>query len=148
MPSWSAFLEQAPEIASVGLELLEAHQGEALLATVRGDAPPRIHPVTVGVVEGALSVFVLASGKRRDLREDGRYALHALIDPDVPREFEVRGRARVVDDAARRDNVASGWKFTPNDSYDLFELLVETAVLGVRDSADEWPPRYRTWRAT
>jgi hypothetical protein len=148
MVSWSVFAREAPDVAKAGLELLGAVRGEALLGTVRGSDPPRIHPVTIDVVEGRLHTFVLSSGKRRDLLEDGRYALHALMDPVRPREFEIRGRASLVKDEGTRLAVARNWKFQPDDTYDLFELAVETAVLGVRDSADEWPPRYQTWRAT
>lgn len=145
MASWAEFRKGAPALADAGLELLDARGGEAMLATVRGDSPPRIHPVTVGLVGGHLYVFILASGKRRDLADDGRYALHALLDPVVPREFEVRGRAATVT-GPTRDRVAAGWAFRPDDSYALFELSIDTAVLGVRESADEWPPRYTTWR--
>lgn len=69
------------------------------------------------------------------------------MDPAAPHEFLVRGRARLVDDDAIRSAVASGWFFTVDDSYPLFELLVERAVLGERATADDWPPRYTSWVA-
>ena len=148
MVPWSHFAAAAPELARAGQALLERVDGHALLVTVRGDELPRIHPVTVAVVDGGLFVFVIdASPKRRDLDEDGRYALHTLLDPDVPREFSTRGRARRVVDPARRAAVASGWAFTVDDDYGLYELRVSSALLGLRDSPDEWPPRYSSWRA-
>jgi hypothetical protein len=47
-----------------------------------------------------------------------------------------------------RSTVASGWSFEADEGYELFEFDVESAVLGERATADDWPPRYTTWRAT
>ena len=68
-------------------------------------------------------------------------------DPAVPHEFQVRGRAVEVADPALRAAAASGWFFEVDDTYRLFELGVEHALLGERASADDWPPVYRSWRA-
>jgi hypothetical protein len=145
---WRNLEAGASRIAAAGAALLDRSNGAALLATVRGaDTAPRLHPVTVGVVEGGLYVFVLDSAKRRDLEEDGRYALHAHQDPAAPAEFSVRGRAQLVPAGSVRDRVATGWFFEVDDSYWLFELRIETAILGER-AADEWPPRYTRWSAT
>lgn len=74
--SWTDFASAAPGIAAAGARHLDRSNGAALLATVRGaDSAPRIHPVTVGIVDGGLFVFLLDSAKRQDLVEDGRYAL-------------------------------------------------------------------------
>ena len=151
MGSWSEFEAAAPELAGAGWAILRrsgsaSNDGDGLLATVRGDLAPRIHPVSVALVDGHLYVFVLQSAKLRDLEQDGRYALHAILDPEAPDEFMIRGRARRVDGPAR-DAAIAVWSFTPDDSYILFELLVESAVVG-RRGADEWPPRYQTWSAS
>lgn len=145
LATWADLEASAPGIATAGRDLLSVG-GEAgpLLATIRGDAPPRIHPVSVGIVDGGLYVFLLDSAKRRDLAEDGRFALHGHQDPAAPTEFSVRGRARLVPAGATRDRVAAGWKFEVDDSYWLFELLLSSAILGER-AADEWPPRYTRW---
>jgi hypothetical protein len=143
--SWSDFEAAAPEIARAGAGHLDRAEGAALLATVRGGtSAPRIHPVTVGIVDGGLYVFLLDSAKRTDLAEDGRYALHAHQDQAAPDEFSVRGQARLVPPGAIRDRVATGWFFEVDDTYWLFELRIQTAILGVR-GADEWPPRYKRW---
>jgi len=144
---WTDFATDAPDLAATGASLLDRSEGAALLATVRADAAPRIHPVTVGLVAGGLYVFLLDSAKRRDLVEDGRYALHAHQDMTAPDEFSVRGRARLVPAGELRDRVATGWFFEVDETYWLFELRIETAILGER-TADEWPPRYRRWSAT
>ena len=143
--AWSDLVAAAPSIASAGQRVLyRTGEGAGLLATVRAEAPPRIHPVNVGVVDDGLYVFLLDSAKRRDLAEDGRYALHGHQDPADPTEFSVRGRARKVEAGPVRDRVASGWFFDVDDSYWLFELRIESVILGER-AADEWPPRYARW---
>ncbi len=99
----------------------------------------------MAIVDGRLYVFVIArSPKRGDLEADGRFALHTHQDPAAPSELALRGRARLVDEQAERARVADGWAFTIDDGYTLFELGIESALLGVR-AADEWPPRYTAW---
>ena len=145
--SWADLAASAPAIAEAGRRVLYRRgDGEGLLATVRGDVPPRIHPVNVGVVEGGLYVFLLDSAKRRDLAEDGRYALHGHQDPAEPTEFSVRGRATLIEPGELRDRIGVGWFFGVDGSYWLFELRIESAILGER-GADEWPPRYTRWSA-
>jgi hypothetical protein len=145
--TWAEFEKAAPELAAAGRRLLYRNgDGEALLVTVRGADTPRAHPVNVGVVDGHLYTFVQAkSAKRRDLDEDGRYALHTHLDPVAPHEFLVRGHARAVDDDANRSAIAADWFFNVDDSYPLYELLVEQVVLGERATADDWPPVYSRW---
>ena len=88
------------------------------------------------------------SAKAKDLAADGRYALHAHQDPSAPHEFLVRGRAQLIDDETLRREIAKDWFFTVSDAYPLYELLIEHVVLGERESADAWPPRYRSWRSS
>ena len=149
MTDWDGFERAAPDLARTGRRLLErTGSGEGLLATVRGEGLPRIHPVAVGVVDGRLVTFlIVGSAKVADLLADGRYALHAHQDPGEPHEFLVRGRATEVIDPARRAAAAAGWSFEVDDGYRLFELAVEHVVLGERPGPDAWPPTYRSWRA-
>jgi hypothetical protein len=146
MATWAEFVRAAPDLAARGRALLyrEGHGG-AILASVRADAPPRLHPISVGVVGEGLYAFILASAKRTDLEQDGRYALHAHVDPAAPNEFELRGHVRVVGEPVRA-TVAKGWFFEADEGYELFEFLIESALLGERPTADDWPPRYTTWR--
>jgi hypothetical protein len=136
-------------MAETGRALLyQRGDGEGFLATVAADGTPRIHPLNVGVVDGRLLVFVQdRSAKARDLEATPRYALHAHQDPARPHEFLVRGEARLVTDASIRASATKDWFFTVSDAYPLYELLIEHALLGERDSADQWPPRYRSWRS-
>jgi hypothetical protein len=137
-------------MAAKGRELLyQRGDGEGFLVTVAGDGLPRVHPINVGVVGDRLLAFVQdRSAKARDLESDGRYALHAHQDPMQPHEFLVRGRAQLVRDPILRAETAKAWFFTVSDAYPLYELSIEHAILGERGSPDEWPPRYRSWRAT
>jgi hypothetical protein len=148
MASWSDLEREAPEVAAGGRDALYwSGDGEGLLATVSGEGLPRIHPVNVGIVDGRLLVFVQAwSAKTKDLRTDGRFALHAVQDPAVPHEFTVRGRARQVTDQDLRAKAISVWAFTPKDDYPLFELDISHALFGSRPTADDWPPQYVSWR--
>ena len=149
MATWGEFAASAPEIAREGQRLLRRGViDEALLATVRGDEPPRIHPIYLRIVGGRLYAFILRSAKRTDLERDGRYALHAHQNPAAPDEFEVRGRALLVPTGETRDAVAGEWWFSVDDAYELFEFGIESALLGRRPTADDWPPRYWTWRST
>jgi len=149
MTTWNDFAAGAPAIAAAGRRLIErSGTGGGLLATVRGDGPPRIHPVSVGIVDGRLLTFVIVgSAKAGDLAADGRYALHAHQDPAVPHEFLVRGRATEVTDADLRAAAAGAWSFEADDGYILYELSIDHAVLGERATADDWPPIYTSWRA-
>ena len=145
---WAAFAAAAPDLAADGRILLRrGGRDGGLLATVRGDATPRIHPVSVGIVDGGLYVFVLPSAKLTDLEEDGRFALHAHQDPAAPNEFSIRGRAVAIHDDAVRAAAAAAWPFEVDETYRLFELRLEHVVIGRRPSADDWPPVYSTWAA-
>jgi len=149
-PGWADLAAADPDLAATARALLErSGTGEGLLATVRDPLPPRIHPVNVAVIDGRLHTVVLAgSAKAGDLLADGRYALHAHVDPAVPHELLVRGRATVVTDPGRRAAAVEAWAFdVPADAL-LLDLAVEHVMLGRRASADDWPPAYRSWRAS
>ena len=147
MVSWAEFEAAAPDLAIAGRLLFErGGHGSALLATVRSDDPPRIHPISIGVVDGGLFAFIFASAKLTDLERDGRYALHSHVQLEAPDELMVRGRARIVNDETTRGAVITVWSFTPDDTYALVEFTIESALLG-RRGPDEWPPRYSRWTA-
>jgi hypothetical protein len=99
MISWGEFEAAAPDLAAEGRRLLYSNgHGEALLATVRADEPPRVNPISVGIIDARLYAFIIIrSAKWLALEEDGRYALHTHLDRAAPHEFSVRGRARLVD---------------------------------------------------
>ena len=144
---WATFAAAEPTLAAFGRSLLErSTSGNALLVTIRGDALPRIHPITVLLVGDRLVTFLFASPKVDDLVADGRYALQAQQDPTVPHEFGVRGIARRIDYPAFRDAAVAVWPFDP-EGYILFEFTIAHALAGERATADDWPPVYSSWRA-
>jgi hypothetical protein len=149
LESWEAFARAEPDLAARGTELLyQRGDGEAFLTTVAANGTPRIHPLNVGVRDGRLLVFVQAhSAKARDLESNQHYALHAHQDAEHPHEFMVRGQARLVTDPALRAAAAADWFYTVSEAYPLYELLIEHALLGERETASDWPPRYRSWRS-
>jgi hypothetical protein len=99
MVTWGEFAAAAPALAERGRRLFyRTETGEALVSTVRGDGLPRIHPIYVAVLEDRLVAFITESPKATDLASDGRFALHNQQDPVAPDEFQVRGRARPIDD--------------------------------------------------
>ena len=72
MATWADLEAAAPDIAVEGRRLLyRSGEGEALLATVRDGAAPRIHPINVGIVGGELVAFIKRSELARD-RNDQR----------------------------------------------------------------------------
>jgi hypothetical protein len=148
MATWADFEAAAPDMAATGRRLIYHRPvGEAFLATVRGDALPRLHPIYVAILEGRLFAFLLPSPKATDLVEDGRFALHAHQDPASPSEFGVRGRARPIDDESTRIRIGEAWYFDVNDeNHRLFEFDIDHAILGDRPTASDWPPRYTSWK--
>ena len=149
MATWAELETAAPDLAAEGHRLLHARgHGEVLLATIRGEGLPRISAISVAIVDGRLYAFIIIkSAKLLDLERDGRYAMHTHVDEAAPSEFAIRGRAVVIADPARRAAVAADWSFEVDDDYRLFEFSIVAALLGVRDTADEWPPRYLSWRS-
>jgi hypothetical protein len=148
MVSWASFQASAPDIAAATERLFRRNGiDEALLATVRGDGLPRIHPIYVATVDGHLYGFMLPSAKATDLQLDGRFALHTHQDPVAPSEAMLRGHATVIGAGPVRDAVAAAWSFTVGEDDVLFEFSIERALLGQRATADDWPPVYRSWSA-
>ena len=145
---WADLAAADPELAASGRAILErSGHGTGLLATIRGDLPPRIHPMSVEILDGRLLTVALAgSAKAADLEQDGRYALHSHQDPAKPDEFQVRGRAVVISDAAVRAAAVARWHFEVADDDLVVELRIEHALLGERPDASTWPPVYRSWR--
>ena len=148
LPAWDAFAALEPELAATARSLLRrGATDEGLLATVRGDALPRINPVIVGFVgERLVTVALDRSAKLRELREDGRFALHAHQDPAVPNEVVIRGRSVELTGDERAEAIV-GWAFDVAEADGVFDLRPAQVTLGERADADAWPPVYRSWRA-
>ena len=102
MITWTEFTRQQPALADAGRrQLYQFGIGLAFLATVRPDGGPRVHPVCPVIGPAGLHLLIKAGPKQRDLRRDGRYALHseACPPPRADDGFAIIGRAREVTDA-------------------------------------------------
>jgi hypothetical protein len=114
MTTWGEFAAAAPTIAEAGRRLIyRTENGSALLSTVRGDGLPRIHPISVAILEDRLVAVLLPSAKTTDLLVDGRYALHTHQDPAVRTNSSSEG-ARDASTTRRRGRGSrqpgtSGW---------------------------------------
>jgi hypothetical protein len=148
MATWEDLASDDPELAGAAHELLSfTGAGFGYLATVGRDGGPRIHPVNVVWAGGHLYAFIVPSPKLDDLRRDGRYALHSTGSEDVDDELAVRGRARMVEDPARRAAALAACPFRPGDDHALVELDLETVLWGHYEPRGVFPPAYRIWRA-
>lgn len=77
MSSWSEVTAAAPELAAAGEARFRAAKHH-VVATLRRDGSPRVSGTEVEVGDGELRLGSMWQAvKARDLRRDGRFALHA-----------------------------------------------------------------------
>jgi hypothetical protein len=127
MAKWGDFAEAEPEMARV-MESSLAWIPICYLATVRKDGGPRVHPICPIIGKGRMFVAVnQASPKRFDLKNDRRYALHALPGKDDA-EFYMTGRVTMVEDPSSRDLCTKSAGHTVHESDWLFEFEVERVM--------------------
>lgn len=142
MISWGEFEQADARLASFGRERL--NDRVAYLATVRSDGSPRVHPVSARIREERLFIRMdSGSPKARDLRRDGRYALHSQVldTSGTGGEFAVSGRARLVEDPPLLKILTQG--LPDPDRYIVFELHVVRAISTVYEEGGivrrRWP---------
>jgi hypothetical protein len=127
---WRQLADQEPEIAArAGARLARR---VAYLATTARDGSPRVHPVTPIIDGDSLFMFMEpTSPKGHDLRRDGRFALHSVVDDTRGGggEFLLRGRALLVDDRDERARAAAAAGYEPAERYVLFELLPDELLV-------------------
>jgi hypothetical protein len=152
MASWAQFKSSQPGMAAVLLQRLE-EVPICYLATVRRDGSPRVHPICPIVTDDAMYVAVAGSGrlnpspKRWDLRNDGRFAMHAMPGPRDD-EFYCTGRARFVTSMDEKGAVAAAAGHTVHPTDDVFELAVSLVMTAYWERLGE-PDTYavrRVWR--
>jgi hypothetical protein len=128
---WSELEREAPELAALGRERLEA-AGLVMLGTIRADGSPRISPVEPFLLEGHLLFGVMSrSAKARDLTRDPRCAVHSIVTAPNQGEGELKlfGRVEEVRDAALRNASDEPWWVTFGDDRALvLSLDVDRAV--------------------
>src|SRR5438270_4258550 len=110
MVTWKEFATAESDLADVGRALLfQFKVGLAFLGTVRRDGGPRLHPVCPILTDDGLYAFVIRSPKLRDLRRDGRFALHSYPRPQDEDAFYLAGRAIPRTDPVLRASLARAY---------------------------------------
>jgi len=158
MLTWAEFAAREPELAASGRALLYQFGGVGLafLGTVRPDGGPRVHPMCPVLHRDGLYAFIIPGPKRGDLHRDPRYALHCFPPEDNENAFYITGTARPVADGDVRREVASvflaerTWSTPPPGfaEQELFEFLVERALLSTTTGHGDHDPRHRVWSVT
>jgi hypothetical protein len=108
---WSALETEAPDLARLGRERLEA-VGLVMLGTIRADGSPRISPVEPFLIEGNFLFGAMTrSAKARDLTRDPRCAVHSIVTAPNQGEGELKlfGHVEEVRDPALRNAIDEPW---------------------------------------
>ena len=141
--SWRTLEQEALELAAFGKARLDGKV--AYLATLQENGWPRVHPVTPMIGDGKCFIFAEPeSSKVRDLRANGKFALHCgMTDSSGSSgEFKMVGLVREVTDVATRALAESICSYRPSASYLLFELLpaevTSTSYRGGRPDRRRW----------
>lgn len=146
MATWAELEAADPEMAAEGRRLLyQFGIGLGFLATIRKDGGPRLHPICPIVAEGGLFAFIIPSPKERDLRRDGRYALHSFPPEAVDDEFYVTGTATEVTDSDLRARVDAAYQNNVAPDHTLFQFDIDRTLLATYRHRGDWPPTYRHW---
>jgi hypothetical protein len=152
--TWAELKRSRADLAAAGRELLYYYgPGLGLLATVRKDGGPRLHPICPVLTDDGLYAFIGRTPKLNDLLRDGRFALHTNPLPHNDDAFYLAGRAERRDDPGLRTVVESvyfaGLGVEPWPGFDeevLFELLLETCLL-TRTPGHGGPYDHTVWKA-
>jgi hypothetical protein len=157
MATWTEFAAEAPEIADLAEKRLAA-SGLMMLGTVRADGFPRISPMEPILADGRLVLhddrmwlaMMPDATKSRDLKRDGRLALHTATADKMVTEGDVKlwGTATEVTDpdtlARFSDDiyVSVGHRFEVG-TFDAFDVdLLGASSVGVGDDV----MTVRTWK--
>lgn len=139
---WREFAAARPDLADAGRDMFYQHGlGLGFLATTRPDGGPRVHPMCPLLTQDGLYAFIVPGPKLRDLRRDGRYALHCetFAPPRHDDAFYLTGKVREHDDRAlwstlteqflRERNMDAPWEGF--DRQTLVEFLIDRCLLTV-----------------
>ena len=129
-------MAQAPELAGVAREFLDAHTHKTL-ATLRRDGSPRISGTETDFRENEVYIGSMWKAvKALDLQRDPRFAIHSgSADPPEWRgDAKIAGRAEEITDP---DTVARINEGAPGGRSHLFRLdVTEVVVVRLGDPAD------------
>lgn len=128
MATWKRFENEEPEFASKVRARFEAAETH-VLATLRKDGSPRVSGSEVAFLGPDLSFGSMPDAvKARDLRRDGRCAIHA--HPSADGDAKVTGVATEVTDPEEKRRYTTGSE--PPGDFHAFRLdLAEVVLTGV-----------------
>jgi Pyridoxamine 5'-phosphate oxidase len=136
MASWSEVEAQAPELAGLAREFLDAHTHKTL-ATLRRDGSPRISGTETDFRADEVYIGSMWKAvKALDLQRDPRFAIHSgSADPPEWRgDAKIAGRAEEITEP---DTVARINEGAPGGRSHLFRLdVTEVVVVRLGDPAD------------
>lgn len=154
---WSELELEAPELAALGRERLEAAR-LLMLGTIRADGTPRISPVEPFLLEGHLLLGAMTrSAKARDLTRDPRCTVHSIVTAPNRGEGELKlfGRVEQVGDPALRNASDEPWWVPLGDDRALvFSVEIDRAVFVSWDlegglmTVRRWSPERGTTAST
>ena len=131
MLTWVELETATPEIAALGLELLERFQF-VFVGTLAKDGSPRVNPCEAYVIDGHLLLNMMPrSLKALDLLRDPRIYVHTPVTSKDASdgEFKLAGHAATVADSTLRQKLDDlfwemiRWRPSPESHY--FEVLAE-----------------------
>ena len=154
---WSELELEAPELAALGRERLDAAR-LVMLGTIRADGTPRISPVEPFLLEGNLLFGAMTrSAKARDLTRDPRCTVHSIVTAPNEGEGELKlfGRVEEVRDPALRNSSDEPWWVPLGDDRALvFSVDIQRAVFvswnleGALMTVRRWSPERGTSAST
>jgi hypothetical protein len=156
MVTWGEFRSRRPDLAATGQALLYNFGiGLGFLATVRPDGGPRVHPICPIQTEDHLYGLVVPGPKLKDLRRDGRFALHSetLPPPRQDDAFYLTGVVTEVTGAETWELVAAQFlaerelesRWPGFEAQVLFEFLFERCLLTLTEARDGLPAGHTVW---
>ena len=95
------------------------------------DGGPRLDPIAPQLAGQGLYGFLVPSPKLNDLIRDGRYSLHSYPKPENEDAFYATGRAWVVEDLSRIEEVRAAFVAEPERKWEgpPPEFLLDTCLL-------------------
>ena len=126
MAAWHEVEAAAPDLARVVKERMLSHK-HALLATLRRDGSPRLSGTEVQFTLGELWMGGMGGAwKAKDMRRDGRLALHSAPDvPEIPTgDAKISGRGVEVVDRPTIEAWAESLGYPPPEPFHLFRVDV------------------------
>ncbi len=96
MTNWNDVAETAPDFAEAVRRLFDAHKHKTM-ATLRKDGSPRISGIEMAFVRGEVVLGMMPDSlKARDVRRDGRIAIHSgSVDADTEHPEDWPGDAKI-----------------------------------------------------